>query len=77
MYQMVIEDLGNNVRYMSSLVATESELKSQGVDSFMRAEHMLKYPNDAFMDDEMLEEVFRSVRVVGLVPIEVQSVEDL
>ena len=76
MYQLVIEDKEHGVRYVSSLALTEDELRSQGADAFMRAEHFLKFPDDTFLDEELQEAIFNNVRIIGVISNGLIGVEE-
>lgn len=70
MYQMLIEDKYNKVRYLSSIVVTDQEIQKNGLKVAAQMEHLQRNPDDKMLQDEYIEDIFKEINIVGLVPVE-------
>jgi len=74
MYQLLIEDKNNNVRYVSSIVISEKELSEFNMKLLAQNEHIQRNPDDKMLDEQYLNNIFMNIDIIGLVPVQYKEI---
>ena len=74
MYQMLIEDSHNGIRYLSSIVLSDDDLKKYDIRVYAQREHMQRNPDDIMLDEENRIEIFKKINIIGLVSLQYKQI---
>lgn len=75
MYQLLIEDKHNKIRYVSSCVLLEKNLNEIQIKQAAQMEHLQRNPDDKMLEIEYLNEIFEKISIIGLIPVNFKTVQ--
>lgn len=70
-YRILIQDLYNKDRYISSSIYKSQEIKNNEPSALLQKEYLLRHPDDYLLDAENLNEIVQQLSIIGYQKIDV------